>query len=196
MHGCTHRTNGPRITACGRVNARRLRAPTRNPRAFTLIELVTVMTVIAVIGVVVAGPTLAYLTAIRARGAAARIAADLRFTQRWAVSTRLRTWVSFDVPNDRYRLYVENAAAPGKAGRVSLPAPLDQSTGWIAVSAAPFTGATLTQVSFANTSEVEFDSWGRPYDANGAALTSASSVQIGAVQVTVQPVSGLTEVTP
>src|SRR5438045_6314056 len=98
-------------------------------RAFTLVELIAVATIMALIGVLAAGPTLANLASIRTRGSANRISAHIRYAQRWALSTRLRTWVTFDQTNNRYDLYVENETSLGKANRVSLARPLEAATG-------------------------------------------------------------------
>ena len=88
--------------------------------AFTLIELVTVMVILGIVAVAVAGPTLSLLDSMRSSAAAARMTADIRYTQRMALGSGLRTWVSFDATNERYSLFVEDPANLGKAGRVEI----------------------------------------------------------------------------
>lgn len=167
----------------------------RSRRAFTLIELVAVIAIVGLIGVSVGGPTLSYLSSVRTRGAAARIASDICYAQRWAMSTRNRTWVAFDTAGNSFSLHVENPSNPGKAGRQPLARALDNTAATTPIDESPFTGVTLSSASFGGTSEVQFDSLGKPYDSNGTALSSSGSVQLsGGVTVTVLAVSGLAEV--
>lgn len=162
-----------------------------------MIEMVAVIVLVAVIGIVAGGPTLAHVASVRTRSAAGRIVSDLRFAQRHAMSARLRTWVAFDASNESYRLYVENPSNPGKAGRVGLMHPLDQTTNAIQLGAAPFTGVGIASVAINSGSEVEFDSFGRPHDSAGAALSSTGTLTLtGGVVITLHPVSGFVERSP
>ncbi|MEE8169591.1 MAG: prepilin-type N-terminal cleavage/methylation domain-containing protein [Phycisphaerae bacterium] len=178
-------------------NRRPARQNARPSRAFTLIELVTVVVVLGLVGISVGGPTLAYLNTIRSRGAAARIAADLRYAQRWAMGTRQRTWIDFNVAADQYTLYVEDPANPGKAGRQLLADALSTETGPINVGDDPFNGAALTAVNVGGTTEVEFDSFGKPYDAAGTAIAADATISLSnGVTLTIRPVTGLVEMSP
>ena len=168
----------------------------RFPQAFTLIELVTVIVIVGLIGISLGGPVLSYISSVRTRGAAARLSADIRYAQRWAMSTRNRTWVVFNVAGNSYTLYVEDPAHPGATNRQMLASALGNVTAAVNVGESPFTGAKLNSAAFGGTGELSFDSSGVPYDANGAALASNGQVQLaGAVTVTVRTVSGLVEVT-
>jgi len=167
----------------------------RRSRAFTLVELIVVMVLLGIIGALAAGPTLNYVRTIRTRGAAGRIAADLRYAQRWAMSTRNQTWVAFNVAGNAYQLYVENPANPGRLGRIALAGPLDNATGSIAIGDPPFSGVALSTVGVNATSEVQFDSLGMPHDANGVALPTDGAIGLNdGVTVYVRRVSGLAEV--
>lgn len=162
--------------------------------AFTLIELVTVMVILGIVAVAVAAPTLSLLDSMRSSAAAARMTADIRYTQRMALGSGLRTWVSFDAANERYSMFVEDPANPGKAGRVAGVNPLDLTTNVVQFGSGPFAGVGISSVSINTTTELEFDSFGQPYDANGVALTSVGTIVLtGNVAVQVSPVGGLVE---
>src|SRR5437762_410831 len=94
---------------CARGMTMHRPARTNRPRtAFTLVELVTVIGLIGIISVVAAGATMSYLSEIRSRAAAARLTSDIRYAQRTALASRLRSWVAFDVPGNTYRVYLED----------------------------------------------------------------------------------------
>jgi prepilin-type N-terminal cleavage/methylation domain-containing protein len=162
--------------------------------AFTLIELVTVMVILSIVAIVVAGPTLSLLDSMRSSAAAARLTADIRYTQRVALGSGLRTWVSFNATTEQYSLFVEDPANPGKANRVAAVNPLDLTTDAVQFGSGPFANVGISSVDINSTTELEFDSFGEPYDANGVALTSAATVVLtGNVAVQVSPVGGLVE---
>jgi len=162
--------------------------------AFTLIELVTVMVILGIVAVVVAGPTLSLLDSMRSSAAAARMTADIRYTQRMALGSGLRTWVSFDAANERYSLFVEDPANPGKAGRLAAVNPLDLTTNVVQFGSGPVANVGISSVAVNATTELEFDSFGKPYDGNGVALTAVGTVVLtGNVAVQISPVGGLVE---
>jgi prepilin-type N-terminal cleavage/methylation domain-containing protein len=162
--------------------------------AFTLIELVTVIALLGVLGAAVAGATLSQIDLIRARAAAARVAGDLRYMQRYALASGLRTWVTFNVGANQYQLYAENPASPGKAGRLPATHPMDQSSGPVQLGAGPYLNTSLSSVNINSTTEVEFDSFGVPYDGGGTALAGNGVISLsGGVTVTIRPVSGFVE---
>lgn len=164
-------------------------------RAFTFIELVIVIAVVGLIGAMAGGPVVSNLASMRARGAAARIVADVNYAQRWAMSTRNRTWLEFNSTFTTYTLYVENPANPGKANRVALARPLDGATGAITINDPPFSGVTVSAVNINGGRQIEFDSFGKPYDNSSAALTAAGTITLSSsVTITIRPVTGLTEV--
>ena len=176
------------------MNAALIHRHPRRRRAFSLIELVTVIVLLGILAACLGGPTLAYMNSIRSRSAATRILADIRFIQRYAMSSRSRTWITFDVANNRYTLYAEDLTNPGKANRKAVAHPLDQSTGAIQLGANTNLNVTLSSVNINSTTEVEFDSWGRPYDGNSAVLTAAGTISLSnGVTITLRPISGFGE---
>ena len=166
----------------------------RSRRGFSLIELVSVISLMAVIAVAIVGPTLSYMSKIRSRSAATRIVADIRYVQRYAMNSRLRTWVVFSTGSNNYRLYAETSPGAGKGTRVALSHPLDQSTSAVQMGSGTNLAVSISAVSINSTSEIEFDSWGKPYDGNSVALTATGTVTLSnGVTLTVQPTSGLVE---
>lgn len=167
-------------------------SPTRS--AYTLIELVTVISILAILAVFVGGPTMSYIGDMRSSAAGARLASDIRYVQRLALASGRRTWVNIDASGNQYALYIEDVDNPGKAGRLALVHPLDQSTTPMTFGSGPFTGVSISGVSINGTNEIEFDSFGVPYDGDGNALTSYGEVQLtNGIAVRVQPVGGLVE---
>ncbi|HPF39902.1 MAG TPA: type II secretion system protein [Phycisphaerae bacterium] len=167
-------------------------SPTRS--AYTLIELVTVISILGILAVFVGGPTMDTMSEMRSSAAAARLASDVRYMQRMALASGRRTWVSVNSGANQYALYVEDVDNPGKAGRLAVAHPLDQSTAPVVFGSGPFSGVSITSVSFNGSSEVEFDNFGVPYDSGGTALSSYGEVQLsGGLVVRVQPVSGMVE---
>lgn len=176
----------------------RLRSPhlgyRRSCRGFSLIELITVISLMGVIAVAIAGPTLTYMSKIRSRSAATRILADIRYVQRYAMNSRLRTWIVFSTGSNNYRLYAETSPGAGKATRTALTHPLDQSTGAVQFGSGTNLAVSISAVSINSTSEIEFDSWGKPHDGNSVALTASGTVTLSnGVTLTVYPASGLVE---
>jgi prepilin-type N-terminal cleavage/methylation domain-containing protein len=162
--------------------------------AFTLIELVTVIAILGIVALTVGGPALSSINEVRSQAAASRLVGDIRYMQRTALGSGLRTWVVFDPPSNNYRLYLEDPANPGKGGRVAMVQPLDQTTDPVQFGAGPFVSVNLTAANINSTGELEFDSFGAPYDGNGQALTSTGSVSLSSgVVVNIRPVSGLVE---
>jgi prepilin-type N-terminal cleavage/methylation domain-containing protein len=166
----------------------------RDRSAFTLIELVAVIAILGIMSAVVGGPTLAYVDSVRSRAAAARLGGDIRYAQRTALNSGLRTWIDFDAGADSYQLYLEDPDNPGEANRLAMTHPLDQSTDPVQFGTGPFLNVSITSVDINSTDELEFDSFGIPYDGNGASLTSAGTITLSnGVTVTIHPVSGLVE---
>lgn len=152
------------------------------------------MAVLAVVALAAAAPTLSYISSVRTRSAAARLGQDIRYAQRTALSSGLRTWVVFDLGAGNYRLYIENAANPGKANRLPLALPADQSGQPVQFGSGSFAGVTLTGVSVAGGNEIEFDTFGVPYDAGGGKLVGPATVTLsGDLILTVHPVTGHVE---
>ena len=59
--------------------------------AFTLIELITVIVIMGLVSLVVAAPAMSNLASMRASAAASRLGSDIRYLQRTAMASGLRT---------------------------------------------------------------------------------------------------------
>lgn len=174
-----------RQTTPGRVGRR---------RAFTVLELITVIVLLGLIAVFVGGPTLSYISEVRTRAAAARLASDIRYLQRLSLGSGLRTWLVLNRNSNNYQLYIEDRANLGKVGRVPVSHPLDKSTNAVQLGVNPFVQVSMTAVNINGTSELEFDSFGVPYDANGMALSTSGVVTLtGGITVAVYPIGGMVE---
>ena len=162
--------------------------------AFTMIELVTVIAILGIVALSVGGPVLSSVSEVRSQAAASRLVGDIRYMQRTALSSGMRTWVVFDIPTNRYVLYIEDPANPGKGGRVLMAQPLDQTTAPVQLGTGPFANVNLTSANIHYTGELEFDSFGVPYDGNGQALSTTGTVGLSSgVTISIRPVSGLVE---
>lgn len=165
-------------------------------RAFTLIELVAVIVLIAIVAVVVGGPTLSHIAGMRSSAAASRLAADVRYAQRIALAAGLKTWVAFDAAGDSYALYREDPDNPGRAARLSLAHPLDPSTNEVQFGDGTFSGVSIASVNINSTDEIEFNHFGVPSDENGVALSSHGDVTLSnGVIVRIHPAGGMVEET-
>jgi prepilin-type N-terminal cleavage/methylation domain-containing protein len=167
----------------------------RRRHAFTLVELVTVIVILAITSLVTAGPVLLYMGTVRGGAAAARISSDIRYMQRMALSSGRRTWIVFDTATNSYQLYMEDPANPGKAGRLPVTHPMEQTSGSIQLGSGTFAGVSISTATIGSGAEIEFDNFGQPYDTAGVAVSAAGQVTLSSGNtVTLQPVSGFAEV--
>ena len=127
----------------------------------SLIELVVVMLVLGILAAA-AGPRFANsIVQYRAQAAARRVAADLNFARRNAITTSTPRTVDFDLTNNLYTLAgIKDPDHPAMDYQVTL-----SNTGYPAsVAAADFNGNPT----------VTFDIFGRP-DSGGTVLVQAGS---------------------
>ncbi|MBN2562433.1 MAG: type II secretion system protein [Phycisphaerae bacterium] len=166
--------------------------------AFTLIELVTVIAILGIVAVFVGGPTLSYIDSIRSRAAASRLTGDVRYIQRTALNSGLRTWIVFDIGANRYQLYIQDTAAQGtanpKTNRQPVTHPSDQSTDPVQFGTGPFANVTISSADMNDTAELEFRSSGEPYDGNEKPLTADGTITLSdGVTITIYRVGGFVE---
>jgi prepilin-type N-terminal cleavage/methylation domain-containing protein len=124
-------------------------------RAFSLLELVVVLTIIATMAAVALPKFAGSMAHGRADAAADRLIADLAYARRVAIATSSSVTVSFNVADETYELRgLHDPARPGTPYQVDLSADLYRAV----INSALFdaTGAADSTV------EVIFDGYGRP----------------------------------
>ena len=168
-------------------------------RAYTLIELIAVMVLIAIMAAV-AVPSIGNLTSTRASTAARQLARDLTFARQQAGARGVTMWVVFSTSNETYSILAERASTPGLANALTIT---DPATGRPFVQrfmAGDFIDVDLTSVSIGgnNGTHLGFDWLGRPLNSAGAVLTSGSSISLnnGAFTIAVTPQTGFVTVQP
>ena len=157
----------------------------RTRSGFTLIELVVSLLILSLLGTFVFQA--AHIADDRESFSAERLAQDLRYAQTWAMTSHNKTWVAFDTALNRYTAYVEDAANPGRAGRLALTDPLTLSSFQVSLGHDEAAGVALAAPSFGGQAEVEFDRNGLAYDGNDVALTANGFVMLGRRTVSVSP---------
>ncbi|MHC4822485.1 MAG: hypothetical protein ACYTEP_00525 [Planctomycetota bacterium] len=121
--------------------------------------------------------------------AATRVRTVLIHAQLWAMGSSNDTWVSFNTGTDLVSVYVEDPANPGKANRIALLDPLTRKAMTLQLG---LDQAGLESAVFGLTTEVQFDSLGIPYDADGNLLTTDGTVGVtGNITVRVTKNTGL-----
>lgn len=75
-----------------------------------------------------------------------------------------------------------------------MQSPLDRGTGAVQFGSGASLNVAIVSANINSTAEIEFDSFGVPYDANSVAISSAGTITLSdSVTVTVHPVSGYLE---
>src|SRR6266850_7093494 len=87
----------------------------RRRAAFTLIELIAVISITAILAAV-AVPSMTSLSANRSTIAGKQILRDISFARERAMLTGTRCWLTFNAVTDTYSVLSENPASPGRGG--------------------------------------------------------------------------------
>jgi len=136
-------------------------------RAFTLVELVTVILIMGIMASVAAPRYINALGTSRVQAAARRVAADLRLAREYALKSSVVQSVDFDIATDSYLMpTVPHVDRPGSAYAVNL-----------AASEYP---VNMTTANFEGVDIIQFDIYGR------ANRSGSVVVQSGSAQRTVQ----------
>jgi len=125
-------------------------------RAFTLIELFVVITIIGIWAAIAIPKSANAITHYRADSAVNRIVKDLALAQEQARTSSASQTVTFDVPGDSYELVgMQHLGHSSQAYTVSLRED-------------PY-GVTLLSVGFSGDSTIIFDGYGKP-DSGGSVV--------------------------
>jgi type II secretory pathway pseudopilin PulG len=133
--------------------------------AFTLLELVMILAIVATLAAIAAPRYAAALTSYRAEGASRRIVADLELARATAQAQSARVTVYFDVVNDRYEI-------PG------VPSLHDPGTDVGVDLAAEPHRADLVAANFGGDDKVSFDGYGNPDNSGVIAVSCGTVVKI------------------
>lgn len=165
--------------------------------AFTLIEVIVVILIVAILSVV-AAPRLSNLGSSRAGVAARSIARDLTYARERAIATGTRTWVVFSPSTHSYSVLSENPASPGRVGATTLTDPNGTGRPFVQyLNTGEFAGVTMASAVFGSGSEVGFDWVGKPYSSSTTALSANGAVTLSSgYSVTVEASTGLAKVLP
>lgn len=136
---------------------------TSSRHAFSLLELVLVLAIIATFAAIAAPRYAASAARYRADLAARRIVADLELCRSSAKAASSSRTVVFTVSTSQYRIS-DFASLDGKSGSYIVE-----------LAERPYE-ATLVSVDFAGDTEVKFDGWGIPNNA-GTVIVSVVSEQ-------------------
>jgi prepilin-type N-terminal cleavage/methylation domain-containing protein len=166
-------------------------------RAFTLIELIVVMVLIAIMAAV-AVPAIGNLTSTRASTAARQLARDLTFARQQAGARGVTIWVVFDTANESYSILAESLQTPGLANALTITDPATGQPFVQRFTSGDFVNVDLTSVSIGGVTgtHLGFDWLGRPVSSAGVVLASASSISInnGALTIAITPQTGFVTV--
>lgn len=162
----------------------------RQKSAFTLIELVMVIVLIAIMAATVSVVISSYQTQ-HLRAAAERIASDLRYAKSLALSSARWHGAAFQAaPVNTYNLYETDGTTD-----TNLKKPEDMSKDFIINLVSEYQGVTLTAVNIGGGSKVEFSPYGVPFtDKNGSAIAAAGVITLSGngstVTAVISPESG------
>lgn len=147
----------------------------RSRSAFTLVEILVVVTIVGILGALVV-PSMLSAGTLGLQGAARLIVADIQYAQNEAVASQAVRGIEFDPVTNRYRMFDENNVTldlewmrtGGRAdelngdGVVVVP-------GWTVdfVNDNRFEGVDLIAANFNNTLRLQFDELGAPLGGSG-----------------------------
>ena len=158
-------------------------------RAFTFIEIMVVVIIIAILAIVVI-PRMVNVSEMRLEMAAHKLAADLKYAREFAMNHNCRSRVVFAPDTSTYTVS-ENSSGSWQAAKD--PATRDDLI--VTLNQGNYAGVSIVSANFDGDTLVEFDSLGTPYSSGGGTLGSTGSVLLsctGGAQKTINvtPVTG------
>lgn len=165
-------------------------------RGFSLIELIAVMTIVAVLAGI-AVPAMSSTGPMRRSAAAAQIGRDLRLARELAAATGRNAWVWFDVAAENYTIRIEPRGSQGRAQAVAWTDPATGRDLRQVLDAGEWIGVRIESAQFGGGSWIGFDRLGRPKTHGESDLQTTGRVRIeSGPAVEVEPETGLIEVRP
>lgn len=174
-------------------------------RGFSLIELVTVMVIIAILGgVAIASTSNTYQS--RQRAATRQVASEFNYIRELAMSTGRATWAQVQPTTETILYYQTPAGSAINSGTAVAMTDPASGTTWSTVfgsatASQGYAGIDIGTFNASTTSQwLGFDYLGRPLDSTGALITSSVTITIlaasggfsnSANSVVISPDSGL-----
>ena len=157
----------------------------RDARAYTLVEVLIVVTIIALVGAVVV-PHMLKAGTMQVQAAGRMVITDIIFAQNHAIAHQATRRLVFDTVNNRYRITDSDGTtitANWKSG-AQYQVDLSQDS--------RFRGVRLENVAFGGTETLEFDDLGTPISGGSLQLVAAGR----RYQVDVAPFTGRLTIAP
>lgn len=140
--------------------------------AYTLIEMIMVIVIVAILLITVMPRFSGVNAAVKLKGAAKRVATDMRYAQSIALAQRTNTTLAFNLANNNYRAYYTlnntNLTDPFSRQDLFVDFYLHNQYG----------GITLYSVDFSGGWNLTFNDRGVPLDNSGTALTADGTVVV------------------
>jgi len=157
-----------------------------NHKAFTLIEILIVVALLAIAGLMVV-PMMSSAASMQIYSAANMIAADLEYAKSMAISRGQNFSVAFDKTAETYQIKDQTGSV--------IPHPVKKGFNYVIDfrNDRRLNRVDIFDADFDATNEVKFDYLGSPYNGNGTALNSGViSLQAAGITKTirVEPVTG------
>src|SRR5438094_754770 len=143
-------------------------------RAFTLIEILTVVMILGIVGAVIV-PQLGSRDDLRTASAARQVMADLIYAQNRAISTQQKHYVQFN--GNTYTLYTRPDDISALA-TITHPVTRDTYVQNLAVPGTALESVKIGTVNFGGKSWMGFDEFGSPfyYDQPSNTVTSLTTI--------------------
>jgi len=146
----------------------------RDERGFTLVELITVMAVVALLAWVALPRS--FSSDVRLYTAARQLQSDIRYAQELAMTTGKRHRIRFyATPTNQYKIVKVDGS------EVDVRHPLTRATSFVADLNTP---PPSVQLDSGAPSYLEFDALGRPYDSVGL-LTADKTISLNSAAKTI-----------
>ncbi len=129
--------------------------------------------VILLVLAAVAIPLISNFGTLAVTEAATKVQADLRYAKELAITSNLHTRVAFSTGSNNYTITQDN----GTGTFVNITDPLTKATSFTVsfTTLTEYKGVSITAVSFAGQTTLEFDALGRPYSVNAGVATILGS---------------------
>jgi prepilin-type N-terminal cleavage/methylation domain-containing protein len=165
-------------------------------RAFTLVEILMVVTILAIASAIIV-PQLSSRDDLKAAAGARVVMADMIWAQNRAISTQQKQYMVFN--GQSYTLWYKNSS--GTLTQSTNPVTQQTYTQTFGVSGTPLENVTLGTGSFNSQASLCFDEMGTPYGYDGTnetAMTAAGTLQVtcgsDSLTITVEGYTGETSV--